>query len=70
MAKARKTKITINIDQDSLALLRTMSAKTGVPYQRLLNQILKRSLQGEKETESRLDRLEREVKKLKRGFAA
>ncbi len=35
-AKKGVVKITINIDWDSLALLRTMAAETGVPYQRLL----------------------------------
>lgn len=70
MAKARKIKITINVDQDSLALLRAKSAQTGIPYQRLLNQLLRRSLQEDKETESRLDRLEREMKRLKRRSVA
>ena len=41
MAKAKKIKITINIDEDSLGILRDMANQTGVPYQKLLNQILK-----------------------------
>ena len=69
---ARKTaiKITINIDSEALAILRAQSAKTGIPYQRLLNQVLKRALRKETETESRLDRLERELNRLKRILVA
>ena len=63
MAKVQKAKITINIDTDSLAALREKSGATGVPYQRLLNQILKEALQGKQKTESRLDHLERELDK-------
>ena len=32
MAKSKSVKITINIDSESLALLRVKSAETGVPY--------------------------------------
>jgi hypothetical protein len=53
MAQGRAVKITINIDADSLAILRTWSARSGTPCQRLLNQLLKRALQDEAETESR-----------------
>lgn len=70
MAGNRPVKITINIDADALAILRAKSAKTGVPYQRLLNQVLKRALQGEIETETRLDRLEKELNRLKRHLVA
>lgn len=69
MARARSVKITINVDRGSLDILRAKAAKTGIPYQRLLNQFLKRALQAEAETESRLDRLEREVTKLKKIVA-
>jgi predicted DNA binding CopG/RHH family protein len=68
--KSKKIKITINLDLDSLEALKTISGKTGVPYQRLLNQLLKESLEGQKETESRLERLEKEIKKIKRELAA
>jgi len=66
MEKSRAVKITINLDADSLDSLRSKSAKTGIPYQRLLNQVLKRALQAETETETRLDRLEKELNRLKR----
>jgi predicted DNA binding CopG/RHH family protein len=69
MAAARSVKITINIDKGSLDLLRAKAAKTGVPYQRLLNRFLNRALQNDSQTESRLDRLEREVTRLKKIVA-
>ena len=70
MGMARSVKITINIDADNLDILRAKSAKTGVPYQRLLNRLLGQALHSEAETESRLDRLEREITKLKGKIVA
>lgn len=70
MASAKAVKITINIDKESLDILRDKAAKTGVPYQRLLNRLLAKALQGDKETDSRLTRLEREVSKLKKKVVA
>jgi tRNA(Phe) wybutosine-synthesizing methylase Tyw3 len=69
-ARKRAIKITINIDSEALAILRAQSAKTGIPYQRLLKQVLKRALRKETETESRLDRLEKELNRLKRTLVA
>ncbi|MBI1859824.1 MAG: BrnA antitoxin family protein [Deltaproteobacteria bacterium] len=69
-AKSRKVKITINIDGDSLSRLKSHSDKTGVPYQRLLNQILKEALKGEDAMESRLEKVERELERLKKRVAA
>ena len=70
MARPTKIKITINVDEDSLAALRKMSGKSGVPYQTLLNQVLKEGLDKRKEAETRLDKLERELEKLKKKVAA
>lgn len=67
--ESKKIKITINIDEDSLHFLRNQSSKTGIPYQRLLNQILRESLQQRESHESRLERLEKEVLKLKNKVA-
>ena len=64
-SEARAIKITINIDKDSLTKLKKMSTSTGTPYQRLINQILKTNLAHEATLESRVEQLEREVKKLK-----
>jgi predicted DNA binding CopG/RHH family protein len=69
MAAARSVKITINIDKGSLDILRAKAAETGVPYQRLLNQLLNRALQNDAQTESRLDRLEKEITRLKKIVA-
>ena len=69
MAISRSVKITINIDKGSLDILRAKAAETGVPYQRLLNQILNRALQNDTQTESRLDRLEKEITRLKKIVA-
>ena len=66
---ARSVKITINIDKDSLDILRAKAAETGMPYQRLLNQFLNRALQNDAQTESRLDRLEKEITRLKKIVA-
>ncbi len=70
MAASRLIKITINIDRGNLEILRAKAAKTGVPYQRLLNQFLSSALQGDAETESRLDRLEKEIIRLKKRIVA
>ncbi|MBI3604955.1 MAG: BrnA antitoxin family protein [Nitrospirae bacterium] len=70
MGKSRKIKITINIDQDSLDELREIAGKTGAPYQKLLNQVLRDGLKKRLESESRLDRIERELSKLKKKVAA
>lgn len=69
-AKKGFVKITINIDRDSLTLLRSMAEETGVPYQRFLNTLLKESLSGRETIQSRIDRLEHELKKVKRRLAA
>jgi len=70
MKRSKKIKITINVDEDSLVLLRKMSSETGAPYQKLLNQILKEGLRKRSEGESRLDRIEKELKRIKREIAA
>ncbi len=70
MAASRSIKITINIDKSNLEILRAKAAKTGVPYQRLLNQFLNSALQNDAQTESRLDRLEREITRLKKKIVA
>jgi predicted DNA binding CopG/RHH family protein len=69
MTAARSVKITINIDKGSLDILRAKAADTGMPYQRLLNQFLNRALQNDAQTESRLDRLEKEITRLKKIVA-
>jgi predicted DNA binding CopG/RHH family protein len=69
IAKTKKVKITINIYEDSLELLKKIAGETGTPYQKLLNLVLKEGLKRRNDSESRLDRLEREIEKLKKKVA-
>ncbi len=70
LEKARTIKITIHIDQNSLVLLQKKSGQSHVPYQPLLDQVLIAGLSQKTQAESRLDRIEKELKKLKRRIAA
>ncbi len=70
MARRASVKITINVDADSLSKLKALSADSGVPYQRLLNRILKERLSKADTVHSRLDRIEKEVARLKKSLAA
>lgn len=69
-AKSQKIKITINIDKDSLDSLKEMASKTGGSYQKILNEIVKNGLGKHSDSESRLQRLEKEVAKIKKRIAA
>ena len=62
--------ITINVDTKSLQVLKEVSRKTGVPYQTLVSRVLKDAVERRATTESRLDRLERELKRMKRMLVA
>lgn len=70
MAKARKIKITINIDEDILESLRDKADASGIPYQSLLNRLLRQAVEKSSEKDSRLERLEREVQALKKKISA
>lgn len=70
MAKQKFVKITINLDAESLAALKAESEKTGVPYQRLLNSLLRENLSQRRKAEARLERLEKELELVKRKLAA
>ena len=70
MAKAKKIKITVNIDQDILLELRKMAKQSGTPYQSLLNRFLKEAVISKSNEESRLDRLEKEIERLKKKVSA
>lgn len=69
MAGRRSVKITINVDSDSLAKLKALSADSGVPYQRLVNRILGERLSEAETVQARLDRLEKELARLKKDLA-
>jgi predicted DNA binding CopG/RHH family protein len=70
MAGGGSVKITINVDADSLAKLKELSAGSSVPYQRLLNSILKERLSKAETVHARLDRLEKELARVKKTLAA
>ncbi len=70
MANSKKVKITINVDEDILRELRRMADSMGTPYQTLLNKVLKDALLSKIDDGSRLDRLERELERLKKKIAA
>jgi hypothetical protein len=70
LTKTKKIKITINIDEQSLTVLRKLSRQSVPPYLLLLNQALKEGTTYTGETKARLDRIERELHKLKRQIAA
>lgn len=69
-AKVKAVKITINIDAGNLATLKKEAERTGIPYQRLLNQVLKEALGDRESSDARLEKLEREVALMKRKLAA
>lgn len=70
MRKQKLVKITINLDADSLEAVKKEASASGVPYQRLLNKLLKESLASKRATESRIDRIERELREVKKRLAA
>jgi len=70
MAGRGSVKITINVDADSLAKLKALSAESGVPYQRLLNGILKERLATADTVHSRLTRVEKALARLQKTLAA
>ena len=70
MRKPKGVKITINIDSESLEQLRELAAQSGIPYQRLLNKLLREGLGKGSSIESRLEKLEKELERLRKKLAA
>lgn len=71
IAKAKKIKITVNVDEDLIEALKLRSDETGVPYQSLLNRVLREGISDQSSNESsRLDRLEKEMATLKKRLSA
>ncbi|MDO9182371.1 MAG: hypothetical protein Q7U04_08170 [Bacteriovorax sp.] len=68
--RSKKIKITINVDKDSLDSIKEMASKTGGSYQKILNEILKNGIEKHSNSENRLQKLEREVAKIKKKIAA
>lgn len=70
LSKKTRVTITVHLDTDSLNALKTLSSKTGIPYQRLLNIVLTTNVTQQESIQSRLNRLEQELHKIKRRVAA
>jgi predicted DNA binding CopG/RHH family protein len=70
LSKKNRVTITANLDTESLKVLQTLSKKSGIRYQRLLNTVLTSTLTQQESIQSRLDRLEQELRKIKRHVAA
>jgi len=68
--KTKRIKISINFDERSLTFLRKVSGRSALPYQQILSHVLKETTGDTGAAKSRLDRIERELKKLKRRIAA
>lgn len=70
MADRPSIKITINIEAESLAKLKSMANESGVPYQRLLNKTLTEGLTNRPNLESRINQIEKAIKALQKQLAA
>ena len=70
LKKTKNIRITINIDEQSLTRLRKAFRRSDLPYLRLLDQALQERSVEKGATKTRLDRIERELRKLKRQIAA
>ena len=70
MALKKSVKITINIDADTLSKLKEMADESGIPYQRLINRTLKENIDGKSFAESRLKKIENELKILRKKLTA
>lgn len=69
ITKSKKVKITINFDAEILEEVKKLADDMGSPYQTLLNKLLKDALSDNKAKEDRLDRLEKEIRALKKKIA-
>jgi len=69
MTQTKKIKITINFDSDVLNEVKKLADDMGSPYQTLLNKMVKDSLKQKKAEETRLDKLEKELKAIKKKIA-
>ncbi len=70
VAHASKIKITVNIDTDIIKQLKSLSEETSIPYQVLLNKLLKESLEKTRSQEARLRQLEETVAVLRKKVSA
>jgi len=62
--------ITINLNEEDMQALKTRSKKGGILYQRLLSTLITTTVSQQESMQSRIDRLEQELRKIKRHVAA
>ena len=67
--KSTKVKITINLDAAILNAVRQRADETGIPYQNLVNRLLANALAGQTDETNRIDRIEKEIKNLKKKLS-
>lgn len=70
LKRNKKIKITINIEESILNAVKQEANTTGVPYQNLVNKLLEQALLNNKTEVQRLDRLEKEIRALKKKISA
>lgn len=70
LSKSDRVTITVHLGRQSLHALKTLSTSTGIPYQRLLNRLITAGATQQETIQVRLNRLEQELRKIKRRFAA
>ena len=62
--------ITIKLNAEDMRTLKTRSTKAGIPYQRLLSTLITTTVSQQESMQSRIDRLEQELRKINRHVAA
>lgn len=70
MKRSRSVKITINIIEEQHAREQKGSGRPTIPYHQILSQVIKEASFKKADAQSRLDRIEKELAKLKRQIAA
>lgn len=70
LRKKRQVTISVNVSPADLRREKNRSTKAGIPYQQLVYTLLTTSVRQQESMQSRLDRLEQELRKLKRHDAA
>lgn len=68
--KSSKIKITINLDEDIILRIKKQAAKTGVPYQNLINKMLQEYISRENNSSDRITKIEKEIKAIKKKISA
>ena len=66
MEKAKKIKITINLDNDLLSAVKVQAEDSGIPYQILINRLIRKAIIGQMEELNRIAKIEDEIRDLRR----